>query len=216
MEKGTKYRIIAWTLTILIGVVCLHAQVLALNHQEARVESPIINTAPAKAMPKAPASNIDSRQVTECLIKAVVLVESGGDPTKVGLAGERGVMQIKRSTWAEVTEKVYGRVLSFDLAFNADMNRRVGKAYFAQLQEFLQKNRKGWRADERSLLLACYNAGPNRVMEAGFDLRNLSESTQSYVERAVALHDNFLSADAARVRAMLMVQKIATKATDQT
>ena len=70
-----------------------------------------------------------------------------------------------------------------------ELNRHVGTAYLATLHSFLQANKDKWQADERSLLLACYNAGPQRVAAAGFSLRRLPRSTQDYVTRASALHD---------------------------
>ena len=126
------------------------------------------------------------------LVDAVIQVESGGNAEMVGKQGERGLMQVKRGTWAEVTRNLFGRKVSFDHAFDPDMNRQVGGAYLAQLQQFLAKNRSKWHADERSLLLACYNAGPGRVEAAGFNLRGLPESTQDYVKRASALHQHYV------------------------
>src|ERR1051325_2975068 len=36
------------------------------------------------------------------LVRAITAVESGGNPRAIGLAGERGLMQIKLSTWREI------------------------------------------------------------------------------------------------------------------
>jgi hypothetical protein len=132
------------------------------------------------------------RKVTDLLVDAIIQVESGGRPRKVGTSGERGIMQIKRDTWRHVTRRICGKPVSFDLAFDAWLNQRVGRAYLAELQVFLAANRRHWRADERSLLLACYNAGPTRVLKANFDVRRLPASTRSYVERASALHEWYL------------------------
>ncbi len=119
-------------------------------------------------------------------------------------------MQIKRTTWRSVTRRLFGKALPFDQAFNRDLNRRVGKAYLAEIHEFLLQNRKLWRSDERSLLLACYNAGPTRVLEAHFDTRRMPASTRSYIERATALHEFYLAEDAARVRRLLFAQSRGT------
>ena len=86
------------------------------------------------------------------------------------------------------------------------MNRRVGRAYLAELQEFLQRNKASWCADERELLLAAYNAGPARVQQAGFDLRRMPASTRSYVQRAIALHELYLADHALTVRRLLVAQ----------
>jgi hypothetical protein len=151
-------------------------------------------------------STVDQRYVANCLVEAVIQVESGGIATKIGRAGERGIMQIKRATWRETSRNLLGRAISFDLAFHPVINRRIGKAYLAELQEFLQSNRKLWKADERSLLLACYNAGPERVRQAGFDVRRLPAVTRSYVERATALHEFYLAKDAVTIRNLLLVE----------
>ncbi len=137
-------------------------------------------------------SSLPETLVAELLVDSVVQIESGGNPRSVGRHGERGLMQIKRETWRETTAQILGKPVGFDRAFEPDLNRRVGAAYLARLHSFLQANKHRWQADERALLLACYNAGPNRVAEAGFNLRRLPRSTQDYIARASALHDQYL------------------------
>lgn len=149
---------------------------------------------------------IDPEHVADCLVEAVVQVESGGSTRKVGSAGERGLMQIKRDTWAQVTRGMFGRAVDFNRAFEPETNRRVGRAYLAEIQGFLHRYRGAWRSDERSLLLACYNAGPARVRQVGFDVRRLSACTRSYVERATNLHEHYLAAKAPAIRRLLVVQ----------
>lgn len=153
------------------------------------------------------ADRLNTWQVADLLVDAIVQVESGGDSTKVGRAGERGIMQIKRVTWKQVSRQLLGRPLSFDSAFNPHVNRRIGKLYLAELQAFLDRNRSRWQADERSLLLACYNAGPSRVAEAGFKISRLPASTQSYIDRASALHDHYLAENAEKVRTRLALDR---------
>ncbi|MBN1268978.1 MAG: lytic transglycosylase domain-containing protein [Kiritimatiellae bacterium] len=147
---------------------------------------------------------IDPWNVSELLVDSIVEIESAGNPRCVGRAGERGLMQIKRRTWEQVTRRLHGRPLPFERAFDAELNRRVGKAYLAELQAFLHRHRANWRSDERSLLLACYNAGPQRVMQAGFNMNAMPRVTRSYVERATALHELFLAEDAPQVRSLLL------------
>lgn len=128
----------------------------------------------------------------DLLVDAIIEIESAGNPRRVGAAGERGLMQIMPDTWAEMTTKIYGRPRPFNQAFDPELNRQVGRYYLAYLQEFLQANRHRWRADERSLLLACYNGGLGRVEQAGFDIRRLPASVQDYVQRGSALHNALL------------------------
>ena len=137
-------------------------------------------------------SRMSPRRRSELLIDAVVMVESGGDPSRVGKHGERGLMQIKRSTWDQITLERFDGPLPYDRAFDPVLNRRVGRSYFGQIHAFLQRHRSGWKSDERSLLLGCYNAGPRRMIEASFDPKNLPSSSQSYIERVGALHDFYL------------------------
>ena len=145
--------------------------------------------------------------VADLLVDAIIQVESAGDPRKVGSAGERGVMQIKRSTWREVTDHAFGKPLPFYYAFHPGLNRRVGKAYLNELQVFLSQNKSRWQSDERSLLLACYNAGPERVKTARFNVQNLPRSVRSYVDRATALHEYYLADDAQEVRRLLLANE---------
>jgi soluble lytic murein transglycosylase-like protein len=131
--------------------------------------------------------------VSSLLVEAIVQIESSGRPRMVGRHGERGLMQIKSGTWADMTKVIFGQRVSFDKAFDPDLNRKVGTAYLAFLQDFLLKHKSEWKADERSLLLACYNAGPNRVREAGFSINRLPRQARDYVSRGSALHQSFLA-----------------------
>jgi soluble lytic murein transglycosylase-like protein len=154
----------------------------------------------AHAKPARPAVvKPDVHVASDLLIEAIIQVESAGNPRRVGGHGERGLMQLKARTWAETTRELFGRKLPFDQAFNAEINRKVGRAYLATLHVFLMKHRSEWKADERSLLLACYNAGPHKVKRSGFALGELPRSTQDYIARASALHDDMLL-DAVRVQ----------------
>jgi len=137
--------------------------------------------------------------VADLLVDSVVQIESSGNPKTIGSKGERGLMQIMRTTWRETSASLYGKSLPFDRAFDPALNRQVGTAYLASLHAFLQANKGQWQADERSLLLACYNAGPQRVAAAGFSLRRLPRSTQDYVTRASALHDVYLQEHAMKL-----------------
>ena len=130
--------------------------------------------------------------VVDLFLDAIIEIESGRNPRVVGHAGERGLMQIKQATWAEVTRKTFGKPIQFDRAFEPGLNVVVGKAYLHMLQAFLHEHQAKWNSDHRSLLLACYNAGPGAVRGANFDIRLLPRSTQEYVERATSLHDFYL------------------------
>ncbi len=144
--------------------------------------------------PERPAAAIDAERNASRLVDAIIQIESNGDPRKIGRHGERGLMQIKAGTWRDMTIRLLGAPLPFDQAFDPALNRRVGTAYLAFLQEQLLPRQREWRADERALLLAAYNAGPGRLARSRFDLAHMPLPTQDYVERASALHDAYLDA----------------------
>lgn len=135
---------------------------------------------------------LDAEQNAARLVDAIIQIESRGDARMVGRHGERGLMQIKAGTWRDMTTRLFGRPLSFDQAFDPALNRRVGVAYLAFLQESILPRQAEWKSDERTLLLAAYNAGPGRLRRSGFDLDRMPAQTQDYVERASALHDVYL------------------------
>ena len=135
---------------------------------------------------------VDRQHVSDLLIQAIITVESRGKADAVGSKGERGLMQIMPLTWRETTKKMYGEAQSFDLAFDPLVNQRVGRVYLNQLQGYLSKNREKWKAGERLLLLACYNAGPQKVRKAGFQLEGLPAQTRSYIKKVSGIHDELL------------------------
>ena len=157
-------------------------------------EPPRIAEEPTRvpAFDAAPVLDASQGSTADWFLEAIMQVESAGNPSCVGLAGERGLMQIKEGTWSDTTRRVYGMPIPFSRAFEPDLNKEVGQAYLAYLAEFLRANQSRWQSDLRSLLAASYNAGPTRVLESGFDVCTLPVSTREYVERVSALHDYFL------------------------
>ena len=150
------------------------------------------------------AFSADVEKNAALLVEAIIQIESNGDPRKVGRHGERGLMQIKSGTWRDMTTRLFGQPLPFARAFEPALNRRVGTAYLAFLQERLLARQTEWKSDERSLLLAAYNAGPGRLSDSGFDLARLPDPTQDYVARASALHNVYLDGMAATIRQRLL------------
>lgn len=147
---------------------------------------------------------LDSTDAATLLVEAVIQVESQGNPNMVGSAGERGLMQIMEGTWQDVTKRHFGSSLPFDRAFEPDLNREVGRLYLGDLQVFLYQHQEDWQSDLRSLLFACYNAGPERVRSTGFNLKRLPEVVQSYASRASALHDWYLGDHSEELRERLI------------
>jgi hypothetical protein len=180
------------SLLFVMGVVCLP---LAASAQVTNATTP----------------QISARAAGEKLVDAIILVESQGRADRVGSLGERGLMQIRLATWREVSRKVFGRPLPFAKAFDGTLNRRVGSAYLAQLQTQIGQHRTEWQADERSLLIAAYNAGPTLLAQKNFDLKKVPASTRDYVERVTNLHDAMLAELARAAQQRQLLQQIAQR-----
>ncbi len=149
------------------------------------------------------AAGLDLNHATDLLVEVVIQIESQGNPEMVGGVGERGLMQIREGTWREVTERHFGTAIPFDRAFEPDLNRQVGRLYLGDLQVYLYRHQDFWGSDLRSLLLASYNAGPERVRQSGFNVSRLPRSVRSYARRGSDLHDWLLKEDAAQLRELL-------------
>lgn len=141
-------------------------------------------------VPSIPQEPVEPGLSLSRVAEALVQIESAGDANCVGNHGERGLMQLKSSTWESITMRLYGRPVSFRRAFEPGLNRSMGLAYLGELREFLAAHRDEWNAPERELLMACYNCGPARVLAADFDLAGLPEQTRDYIERACAICDD--------------------------
>ena len=113
----------------------------------------------------------------------------GGNARMVGADGERGLMQIMPSVWSDTTRHLYGKSQSFDAAFDPRNNLRVGEAHLGVLQQWLYTHRAEWKSDPRHLLLAAWNGGRKRLLKAGFEMKRLPQSVQSYADRVSAIHD---------------------------
>jgi soluble lytic murein transglycosylase-like protein len=204
MERKIVREFQLWIVCWVAGTTVLATEVAIKSRGIAETAPVLTASIPVNASPEPVAAIVapvvPEAEIARLLVDSVIQIESRGDPRSVGANGERGLMQIKSGTWSDTTRRLYGRSIPFSRAFEPKLNRKVGTAYLAQLHEFLQENRGHWRADERSLLLACYNAGPGAVERAGFNLRKLSDSTRDYVERATALHDHFLDENAIQLK----------------
>ena len=109
------------------------------------------------------------------------MVESHGDPNAISPVGARGLAQLMRGTWYDMTE-VVGTDWSFDYAFAPHKNKKIALAYLRWLERYLSRYRNRWQADELTLILAAYNAGPGAVRRHGFQIPPFREIRQ-YVER---------------------------------
>lgn len=101
------------------------------------------------------------------LIGAVILAESGGDPSAVSPAGARGLMQLMPET---------GEEMGMSDPFDPEANIRAGSKYLKRMLDL-------WDGDLK-LALASYNAGPANVSRYG-GIPPFRE-TRTYVDRVLA------------------------------
>ncbi len=114
-------------------------------------------------------------------VDRVIQQESSGDPNAESPVGARGLMQIMRPTWDEWTEKLYGRVLPFDQAFDSDINKEVGTAYLKWVQTTL----RNWMNKEPTIeqILAAYNGGIGRLRQNEYQVDRMPGESRDYSER---------------------------------
>lgn len=119
---------------------------------------------PVASMPQAQPTTLDPRDpyggaigeaatrfgIPATWIRAVIRIESGGDPRAVSPVGAMGLMQVMPSTWATLTAR---HALGRD-PFDTRANILAGTAYLRELID---------RYADLPTALAAYNAGPGRV-----------------------------------------------------
>jgi hypothetical protein len=107
-------------------------------------------------------------------IRAVIRVESGGDPQAISPAGAIGLMQVMPSTWEALTAR---HALGRD-PFDTRANILAGTAYLRELID---------RYADLPTALAAYNAGPARVDAWRTRGRALPTETVAYVAHVTPL-----------------------------
>jgi soluble lytic murein transglycosylase-like protein len=123
-----------------------------------------------------PTRNIDLE-----FIMNIIRNESFCDSTAIGDDGERGVMQIKKDTWNELTNK------NFDEAFNTRTNIINGIKYLKDLERQLYINYDKWSMinsfQKRRLITAAYNGGFTNLKNNNYDINRLCKSIKKYVKK---------------------------------
>jgi len=122
----------------------------------------------------------ERNRLDPALVKAVIGVESGGDPGAISRKGARGLMQLIPST-----AERYGVSNAFDPAQNVEGGARYLRALLDRYNGDLNKS------------LAAYNAGENAVERYG-GVPNYRE-TRAYVERVT---DTYFQPGSARFPAI--------------
>jgi soluble lytic murein transglycosylase len=136
----------------------------------------IEDQSPAQAVPSTRGLNKDTydnliRRHSEVngvdphLVKAVMMAESNGNPLALSQKGAQGLMQIMPDT---------AQFLELRNPFDPEENIQAGAKYLKLLNGIFKGNLE--------LVLAAYNAGPQRVIEHNMAIPPISE-TISYVKR---------------------------------
>jgi hypothetical protein len=106
-----------------------------------------------------------SHGVDPHLVKAVMIAESNGNPQARSNKGAQGLMQIMPDT---------ATLLELRNPFDPEENIRAGARYLKMLWEIFP--------NDLDLVLAAYNAGPTRVMQAKGTIPRIDE-TVNYIKR---------------------------------
>jgi soluble lytic murein transglycosylase len=103
--------------------------------------------------------------VDPLLVKAVMKAESNFNPYARSPKGAQGLMQLMPDT---------AKLMSVDNPFDPDDNIKGGTKYLKFLDEMFQ--------GDMELMLAGYNAGPNRVLEHNMKVPPIEE-TKTFIKR---------------------------------
>jgi len=108
------------------------------------------------------------------ILRGISVYESSDTDHKVGAAGERGRYQMMEGTWYDRTDT------PFSEAVNPQVSYQVATDHIDWIYNTLQRDMG--RAPLLDDILATYNGGIGAYRNAGFDVRRMTKSTQTYVE----------------------------------
>jgi hypothetical protein len=151
-------------------------------HETARKAGGIVSASEIDAHSVEPRADMGSRQNVMRKLRAIAIelglaprlalgiakVESGYNPKAVSPKGAIGVLQLVPLFVCDEYD------VSPEMLFDPEVNIRIGLSYMKSLLERFDEN--------LDLSLAAYNAGPRRVVEAGYDIPAIGE-TQEYVKK---------------------------------
>jgi hypothetical protein len=146
--------------------------------------------APSKRPPTRQATDFSKCEVTPELVQTIISMEH--DPSKnTSSAGAAGVMQLMKPTWDELNRKHFGGKYPWHkYRFNKDVNIRFGTQYLKNIKAFLDDHQNEWKADQHSLIMACYFGGIGNVQDAHFDphvMKRKLPLTYDYMTRGTNL-----------------------------
>jgi soluble lytic murein transglycosylase-like protein len=109
-------------------------------------------------------------EVDPCLVKAIIMAESGYNPKAISKRGAKGLMQLMPST---------AEALGVEDIFNPEQNISGGVRYFKQLVNKFD--------GDVTLALAAYNAGSQKVQH--YQGIPPFKSTQYYIEKVLKYYE---------------------------
>ena len=116
----------------------------------------------------------------EKLLKALVQIESGGDPNAVSSKGAIGTHQVMPIAARDVMRAEGIDDSQFTNAQIREILKRPGMSqYFGE--RYLGLLLKRFSGNER-LAMAAYNGGPTRLEEKGLEVSKMPLETQKYVK----------------------------------
>lgn len=163
---------------ILLSITVVLVTLLAWSTLPSQLESGVGATSPEAAAARyrdlyetyAAPNGIDP-----ILVEALARWESLGNPAQNHPDGEKGLLAVSRGTWNWIVRDVLHQDWDFDkYANDPDKNIQVGVAAMVRWRLWLAKYRDQWKADEETMLIATYNAGPGNILKANFDPARLS------------------------------------------
>jgi len=101
------------------------------------------------------------------LIQAIIKIESSFNPFAISERGAMGLMQLMPETAKE---------MNVEAPFEAEENIMGGSRYLRKLHDLF--------AEDLQLVLAAYNAGPNRILENSHRIPRIPE-TENYVKKVL-------------------------------
>jgi len=139
---------------------------------------------PEPSLPQidSPASAEESEGVAiESWIDRIIQQESRGNPKAVSPVGARGLMQIMPATWKEETKKTFGKPISFDRAFEPNLNKQIGTQYLKWIKNTL----RSWIGAEPTIeqILSAYNGGVGRLRKVDYNWKKMPPESVDYVQK---------------------------------
>ncbi|MCX6747118.1 MAG: lytic transglycosylase domain-containing protein [Candidatus Pacearchaeota archaeon] len=127
--------------------------------------------------------------ITKKFIRNVIRIESSDYSKAVGTEGERGYMQIMKSTWYEVEKQDFKKN-----AFIPEKNIGAGIKYMLLIDNYCRKNHPKWEElndwEKLKIITASYNGGKAKLKKMNWDISKMKKRTRNYIIKLDNLYNN--------------------------